>query len=140
MFGDIALAKQHFETAERLFSLGRFAAALVEYEAAFDAEPLPEFLFNMGQAHRNLGHLTEAVRLFRRFLQLKPDSDRRVALLNTIADLEAEIRLQQRHDVVDGASLLGVAGVFGVAVVFGLGVALLARRSSPRSPLLAGSR
>ena len=48
-------AKRHYERGEKLFALGKFSDALDEYQKAFDAKPLPGFLFNIGQCYRNLG-------------------------------------------------------------------------------------
>jgi tetratricopeptide (TPR) repeat protein len=83
-------AKRHFAKAEKLFALGRFDTALVEYEAAFDAKPLPGFLFNIGQCHRNLHDYEAAVFSFRKYLRLLPDADNRDDVEELIRDLEAK--------------------------------------------------
>src|SRR5262245_50838876 len=67
-------AKQHFYQGEKLFALGRFRDALTQYEAAFDASPLPAFLFNIGQCHRNLHDLDAAIFSYRKYLRLLPDA------------------------------------------------------------------
>jgi tetratricopeptide (TPR) repeat protein len=83
-------ARRHFERAEKLFALGRFEAALTEYEAAFEARPLPGFLFNIGQCHRNLGNHDAAIFSFRKYLRLSPDAENREDVLELIAKLETE--------------------------------------------------
>lgn len=85
-------AKRHFERGQKLFALLRFADALVEYQAAFDARPIPDFLFNIGQCHRNLGNYRAAIFSFRRYLNLRPDADNRAQVEKLIAELEAEER------------------------------------------------
>ena len=83
-------AQGHFKKGEKLFALGRFDDALAQYQAAFEAYSLPEFLFNIGQCHRNLGNLDEAIFSFRKYLRLKPDAENREATEELIAELEAE--------------------------------------------------
>jgi tetratricopeptide (TPR) repeat protein len=95
---DPEAARRHFGKAEKLFALGRFDAALAEYEAAFDAKPLPAFLFNIGQCYRNLGNFEAAIFSFRKYLRLTPDAENRQSVLDLIADLERQQRAadQQR--------------------------------------------
>jgi tetratricopeptide (TPR) repeat protein len=95
-----AVAEQHFELGERLFALGRFAAALVEYEKAFEAAALPHFLFNIGQCHRNMGDYDAAIFSFRTYLKLWPGAPNRPAVERLLALLEekraAALRAAQR--------------------------------------------
>jgi tetratricopeptide (TPR) repeat protein len=87
-----AVAKKHFYRGEKLFALGRFRDALAAYERAFEAEPLPELLFNIGQCHRNLGDYRSAVFSFRKYLRLVPEADNREAVEKLIGELEAEMK------------------------------------------------
>jgi len=84
------LARRHYNKGEKLFALGRFEEALDAYEAAFEAKPLPGFLFNIGQCHRNLGDLDAAIFSFKKYLKLSPEADNREAVEQLIDDLEAE--------------------------------------------------
>jgi len=86
------LAKKHYARGEKLFALGRFDDALLEYEAAFEAKPLPGFLFNIGQCHRNLGDYDEAIFSFRKYLKLAPDADNKDDVLSLIEELEDKKR------------------------------------------------
>jgi tetratricopeptide (TPR) repeat protein len=83
-------ARKHYDKGEKLFALGRFDAALLEYEAAFEAKALPGFLFNIGQCHRNLGDYDAAIFSFKKYLKLDPDADNKEAVLELIDELEAE--------------------------------------------------
>ena len=82
------VAKKHFYAGEKLFALGRFADALKEYEAAFDAKPLPAFLFNIGQCHRNLHDYDAAIFSYRKYLSLMPDAANRAEVEDLIRELE----------------------------------------------------
>jgi len=83
-------AQGHFRKGEKLFALGRFDDALEQYEKAFEAKPLPGFLFNIAQCHRNLGSFDEAIFSFRKYLRLIPDAENREATEELINELEAE--------------------------------------------------
>jgi tetratricopeptide (TPR) repeat protein len=81
-------ARRHFERGEKLFALGKFDVALDEYQTAFDAKPLPAFLYNIGQCYRNLGDYDQAIFSFKKYLKLSPDAENREAVERLIDDLE----------------------------------------------------
>ncbi len=81
-------AKRHYDRGEKLFALGKFDAALDEYQKAFDAKPLPGFLFNIGQCYRNLGDYDQAIFSFKKFLKLDPDTPKKDAVDKLIEELE----------------------------------------------------
>lgn len=81
-------AKRHYVKGDKLFALGKFDQALVEFEAAYQAKPLPKLLFNIGQAHRNLDHHDQAIFAFRKYLRELPDADNREAVEKLIDELE----------------------------------------------------
>jgi hypothetical protein len=77
-----------FEMAEAKFNLGRFEEAAVDYQAAYEAEPLPAFLFNIGQCYRNLGNYERAQFYFHRYVQLDPRSPHRAEAEQLIAEMD----------------------------------------------------
>ena len=81
-------AKRHFERGEKLFALGKFDEALDEYQKAFDAKPIPDFLYNIAQCYRNLGDYDQAIFSFKKFLKLEPDAPNRDSVERTIEQLE----------------------------------------------------
>jgi tetratricopeptide (TPR) repeat protein len=89
-------AREHFDEAESLYAQGDFEAALSEYLAAFDEQPLPELLFNVGQCQRNLDRYGDAIFSFRRYLALRPDAPNREAVLKLVAELE---RKREREEI-----------------------------------------
>ncbi len=68
---DKRAAAAHFQRGRALFEGGSWAAALDEFEAGYDAYPLPGFLVNIGQCQRKLDRLEDAAASFQKFL----DSD-----------------------------------------------------------------
>lgn len=91
-FGDPAerAAKRHFDRGQKLFNLGKFEEALDEYTQAYEAKPIPDFLFNIGQCHRNLNNFDAAIFSFKKYLKLAPEAENRDQVEEYIADLEAE--------------------------------------------------
>lgn len=85
-------ARKHYAKAQRLFSVRKFAEALPEYQKAFQAKALPEFLFNIGQCHRNLDNYEKAIFSYRRYLALKPKARNRVQVEKLIVELEEKKR------------------------------------------------
>lgn len=81
-------AKRHFERGEKLYALARFADALKAYQKAFDAKPIPDFLFNIGQCYRNLDDYEDAIFSYRKYLRLAPDAPNREQVEQLIRDLE----------------------------------------------------
>jgi tetratricopeptide (TPR) repeat protein len=87
-------AKQHNATAEKYFSLGKFHEAATEYEKAYQAMALPEFLFNLGQCYRRLDTLRDkekAVFYFESYLTHAPHADDRAEAEENITQLRQEI-------------------------------------------------
>ena len=87
---DKATAKRSYSTAQRLFDVGRFREALAHYQKAFDAVPLPAFLFNIAQCHRNLEQFARAIFTLRRYLRLAPKADNRGQVEALILELQRE--------------------------------------------------
>jgi tetratricopeptide (TPR) repeat protein len=81
-------AKRHYDRGEKLFALGKFDEALDEYQKAFDAKPLPGFLFNIGQCYRNLSDYDQAIFSFKKFLKLDPETPKREAVEKLLEELE----------------------------------------------------
>src|SRR4051812_5974092 len=81
-------ARDHFRRGKEAYSAQRFEDAYREFEAGYRLSSRPLFLFNMGHARRRAGALGEARALFRRFLELQPDSPRRAEVEAILRELE----------------------------------------------------
>lgn len=87
---DLAAARLRFQRGEEHFRQERFQEAFDEYQAAYAAAPLPDFLFNMGQCQRKLGNRAAALELYRKFLETDPPPDRRAITEQVISEIQAE--------------------------------------------------
>jgi tetratricopeptide (TPR) repeat protein len=141
-------AKRHFDRGEKLFALGKFDEALDQYQQAFDAKPIPAFLFNIAQCHRNLGDYDAAIFSFKKYLQLEPEAPNREKVEELIQELEDKkaeadterLGLGKRGDPTPPVENPGGKPVYtrwwfwtGIAVVgvgAGVGVYALTQRSN----------
>lgn len=81
-----------YKSGSQLYGAGRWAAALDEFEAGFNAHPSPAFLVNIGQCLRKLDRLDEAALAFRRFLDARTGSPRtRLDVWDALEDVTAEL-------------------------------------------------
>ena len=88
---DAGLARAHFNKGTRFYEVGDYLQALDEFKAAHMAKTDPAFLFNIAQCHRQLGHLDQAVTLYKRYLAASPNAANRAEVEKRIADLDAEL-------------------------------------------------
>ena len=54
--------------AKRAYRDGNYADALAAFEGAYEADPLPRFLYNLGRCHQKLGDMARASHFFERYL------------------------------------------------------------------------
>jgi len=110
-------ARQHFERGVALIEQSRWADAVMELQAARSAAPssVPALLFNLGLAHRALGHNQAAIEAFRAYLQSAGQgavASRRAEVERYVNDLQAalatvllDVTPRAAIIMVDGASL-----------------------------------
>lgn len=101
---DIEAAKLHNKNGARLYDLGRYQEAAKEYELAFEAKDLPEFLFNAAQAYRFAKDYLSAIRFYRSYLRRQPDAANRSEVETRVAELEAMIEQQKRASIESAQS------------------------------------
>jgi hypothetical protein len=80
-------ARALFQQAEMNFNLGKFSEALGNYQAAYQAKPLPGFLFNIAQCYRNMGNPERARFFYRRYLALEPRTPNRRLVEDLITEM-----------------------------------------------------
>jgi len=70
----VELAKARFQSGAERYRAEDWDGAITHYQAAYEALPLPEFLFNLGQAYRMKGDRSRALVYYDRFLATNPKS------------------------------------------------------------------
>jgi tetratricopeptide (TPR) repeat protein len=69
------------------YDAGEFEKALQDATRAYEIDPRPELLFNLGQCHRALGHWKQAEFFYRGFLRQRPDAEARPKVEKLIAKM-----------------------------------------------------
>jgi tetratricopeptide (TPR) repeat protein len=80
--------KLHYERASRAYDVGRFDDAIEEYQKVYEIGNDPAMLFNIAQAYRLNDRPADAVRFYRRYLELGHNVRNREDVEQKIADLE----------------------------------------------------
>ena len=81
-------ARSHFLSGLQLYSQGRYAAALVEYQAAWVTWEDPELLLDMAECNRHLGNVDQAREQYQGFLERAPHSPLRGSVERQLARLD----------------------------------------------------
>jgi tetratricopeptide (TPR) repeat protein len=92
----VARARAYYKSGQAHYDAGEYLEALGDFEAGYDLSKKPQFLVNMGQAHRKLGHLESARENYARFLaETSGDSPVRTEVQQVIADIDRELAARQ---------------------------------------------
>lgn len=104
-------ARTHFQTGARHYQEGQFTQAIEEFETAFRLFPSPVILFNLAQAYRSDGRLSEAVATFRRFLESaeRITPEQRHDVETTIDEIEAS-RASLTFEIEPAGATLSIDG------------------------------
>jgi tetratricopeptide (TPR) repeat protein len=96
-------AKALSKRAGTAFKLAQFPEALDLYSRAYERFPAPEFLFNLGQCHKNLGHHERALFFFQGYLRDKPDAPNRAAVETLMAESARELAAARAKESAEEA-------------------------------------
>src|SRR3974390_1169709 len=83
-------AERLFRQSNIEFNAGDFEKALRDATQAYELDPKPGFLYNLGQCHKALHHWERAEFFYRGYLREKPDASNRVAVEALIAQMVAK--------------------------------------------------
>lgn len=87
-------AKKHFQAGKKHHDAGEWDAAVEDYLAAYQLDPSPAFLFNLGQVYRLKGDRQKAVEYYGRYLEAAPSAkgseEARTYATKLQAELDAE--------------------------------------------------
>jgi tetratricopeptide (TPR) repeat protein len=125
---DVIAARDHFQRGSTAYDLGRFLDAAHEYEAAYEANPEPNLLFNIGQSYRFVPDYPKAILAFKAYLRNAPNAPNRAEVETRILEMQQQMKPQASPDAVSGRSAAPSARTLLIAggVTAAVGVALLA--------------
>ncbi len=94
---DPAKAKELFNAGKKLFDLGKYGEAVTKFEEAYVARPHPVIFFNIGKCYELMGETGKgetgkALRAYRDYLRALPDASDKVAVGDSIANLERKLK------------------------------------------------
>jgi tetratricopeptide (TPR) repeat protein len=87
-----ATAHDHYRKGMSFYDLGRFDDAIREFEAAYQYQEDPFYIFNLAQAYRRAGNGAKALELYRTYLRKVPNAPDRADVEQRIANLEKSLR------------------------------------------------
>ncbi|RKH54818.1 tetratricopeptide repeat protein [Corallococcus llansteffanensis] len=91
-------ARERFTEGNLAYDLGEFDRALKAFSEAYRLKPLPAFLFNVAQCHRQLNNPSRAAFFYRRYLALSPDEPGNADVVrDLIAEMDGRARVQEEQ-------------------------------------------
>ncbi|MFB1479174.1 tetratricopeptide repeat protein [Corallococcus sp. RDP092CA] len=89
-------ARERFSEGNLAYDLGEFDRALKSFSEAYRLKPLPAFLFNIAQCHRQLKNPSRAAFFYRRYLSLSEGEPANADVVRElIAEMDAQVRVQE---------------------------------------------
>jgi tetratricopeptide (TPR) repeat protein len=88
---DTARARVVFQQAAKAYHTADYERAIKLFRRAYQLDPRPELIYNVGQAYEKLGNVPEALRWFRQYLRLAPDAKDGATVQAGIASLERRL-------------------------------------------------
>ncbi len=100
-------ADRHFKSGVALFNEQKFSEALAEFQRAYEIAPATVVLYNMAGCHRELSHYSEAVKLYKQFLDEGADKQPADRIAAAKSELDGILARIARITVAapDGAAL-----------------------------------
>jgi tetratricopeptide (TPR) repeat protein len=90
-------ARSHFRVGQLMYGEGRFDEAAAEFDRAYELSGRPQLLYNAFLAHRDAGHVPEAVARLRQYLEQTPEAVDRETLERRLAAMEETLAQQRRE-------------------------------------------
>ena len=91
-------ARERFAEGNMAYDLGEFDRALKAFSEAYRLKPLPGFLFNVAQCHRQLNNPSRAAFFYRRYLALSSDEPTHADVVRElITEMDGKARVQEEQ-------------------------------------------
>ena len=114
-------ARELFAEGALAYAAGRYADAIGHFEAAFAVNEDPALLFDLGLAHERLGHDAEAIAMYERYLEARPEAENRAHVRRRVRAARSRIEAADADPYAGPIALAVIAGVsFAAAAVFWL--------------------
>jgi tetratricopeptide (TPR) repeat protein len=91
---DDEAGKRHYLSAQAYFDQASYEDALREYQASYRLSKYPAILYQIGLCQQRLGLVSDAIASFEKYLELDPQSKRRVSVEATVQNLKERKKQQ----------------------------------------------
>jgi tetratricopeptide (TPR) repeat protein len=88
-------AKAHFQQGKAFYEAGAWDDAIREYQKAYDLVPLPDLMFNIGQAWRMKGDKPRALEAYQRYLDRLPEGPLADEARQHVASLRLKMQVEE---------------------------------------------
>jgi tetratricopeptide (TPR) repeat protein len=89
-------ARALYERGMAHFQLNEYDQAVEKWQEGFRIKPVPEFLYNIGQAYRLSQHPDKAILAYQAFLRMAPKTSNRAEIERHIQNLQAIVEQNQK--------------------------------------------
>src|SRR5262245_8266577 len=89
-------ALELFKESKSRYESGDFVGAVDLLKKAYDLEPSPVLMFNLGRAYESAGDIAHAIESYRRYLEIDPRAKDRGAITQRIETLERQLEERER--------------------------------------------
>jgi len=98
-------AREHYTNGKALYEEGKFAEALEEFQAAYDAKPHPTVLKSVAECQVQVGDITGAIETFEKYLA-DPASTKKEAIETRLAEVKAMLGTIDVSTEPEGAGIV----------------------------------
>lgn len=99
---DSRKAKKAFKAGKKAYAKGEFASAAELFKQAYEYDPKPEILYNIGQSLKDAGEYQEAATFFTRYLEELPGAANAETVQETLFELQQLIAATLSTVAIDG--------------------------------------
>ncbi len=100
-------AREQFRAGQAAYDHGQYQRALGAFSEAYGLQPVPGFLFNIAQCHRQLGDYERAAVFYRQYLDLAPSTANTSRVRALLGETEAGEKERKRR-LIEQQKLLEV--------------------------------
>jgi tetratricopeptide (TPR) repeat protein len=93
-------AREQFRAGQAAYANGRYEQALGAFSEAYGLQPVPGFLFNIAQCHRQLGNYERAAVFYQQYLELSPSSANTARVRALLGEIEASEK-ERKHRLAE---------------------------------------
>lgn len=86
------VAEDEFNKGNTAYNLGKWDEAIAHFTTAYEASPIPDFLYNIAQSHRQAGNCKQALHFYKRFKSIKENDKAAPLTAKKKADIDKFIK------------------------------------------------